>query len=67
MTDIEHPATCVAHWPSGPTNCCEKHARELVGLGRFMGTHVPVTTLLTPSSCDNCVNEAKARENGNGV
>lgn len=23
----KYPATCVVHWPSGPVNCCDNHAR----------------------------------------
>lgn len=61
----KYPATCVVHWPSGPVNSCEKHARELVGLGKFMGAHVPVTSPTKMAACSNCVNEAKS-ENNNG-
>lgn len=64
MTEQPHaprfPATCVAHWPTGPVACCDEHAREVVGLGRFMGTYVPVTVLTEPAECANCVNEAPA-------
>jgi len=55
----EHPATCMVHWPSGPVACCEKHARELIGLGQFMGGHIVATKLTDPAECANCVNEAK--------
>jgi len=49
----------MVHWPSGPVACCEKHARELIGLGQFMGGHIVATKLTDPAECANCVNEAK--------
>lgn len=58
--EIKYPATCVAHWSTGPTAACEQHAREIVALGRFMGLHVPLTALSGPEECQNCVNEAGA-------
>lgn len=60
---MDHPANCVVHWPSGPVNCCERHARELKSLGNFMGAHVVVTAPPPAGAeCGNCVNEAKAAE-----
>ena len=56
-----HPATCEAHWSTGSVPCCDRHARKLVGLGRFMGLHVPLTQLTEPAQCTNCVNEAKVK------
>ena len=56
---VKYPATVVAHWPSGPVNCCIQHANSLVGLGKFMGCHVAVTTLVGEYECVNCVNENK--------
>lgn len=56
---IKYPATCVSHWSTGPTNTCEEHARQLVGLGKFMGLHVAVTQLEGEAECANCKNEAK--------
>lgn len=41
--DTKYPATHVAHWATGPVNCCEEHAKQLVGLGKFMGSHIAVT------------------------
>lgn len=55
---IKFPATCDAHWASGPVPCCERHAKEIVTLGKFMGVHVPLTKLLEPAECTNCCNEA---------
>lgn len=57
--DTKHPATVVAHWSTGPTAACEKHADGLVRLGKFLGLHVPLTKLEVPTECANCVNEAK--------
>lgn len=59
-TEITHPATCHAHWSNGPKPACDEHAQQIVGLGRFMGLHVPLTKLLHPENCQNCLNEAKA-------
>ncbi len=52
------PATHIVHWPTGPTACCDDHARQLIGLGRFLGAHVVATTLAEPAECANCANEA---------
>jgi hypothetical protein len=64
MDEIRFPATCEAHWSSGPVASCDKHAQEIVGLGRFMGLHVPLTTLTEPKECANCLNEAKEQSRG---
>jgi hypothetical protein len=54
------PATCVAHWPSGPVSCCAAHANALVAIGQVMACNVAVT-LPAPdgAECANCKNEAK--------
>jgi len=57
-TEIKFPATITVHWPTGPTDCCEKHARELVGLGNFMGSHIAQTHAVEGAECQNCINEA---------
>ena len=55
----EYPATHVAHWATGPVNCCEEHARQIAGMGRFLRTHVAVTVPAPEGSeCSNCRNEA---------
>lgn len=59
MCDLEHPASCLVHWPSGPVAACDKHANGLVALAKFMGGHVVATKLTEPAQCSNCVNEAK--------
>ncbi len=51
-------ATCTAHWATGPVNCCEKHAKQIVTLGVVMGTHVAVTELEEKAECKNCENES---------
>ena len=58
-TEIEYPATCMAHWSSGPVPACDEHAQQLVGLGQFMGLHVALTTLSEPAECENCKNESR--------
>ena len=54
--EVEYPATCVAHWATGPVNTCDEHAKQLVALGRIMGCHVAVTQLEEPAECTNCAN-----------
>lgn len=52
------PAPFLVHWATGPVPCCEEHAEALVGLGRFMGTHLAVTENLDKEAqCTNCINE----------
>lgn len=54
------PAPFVAHWASGPVDCCQSHANQLVGLGGIMGSHVSVTQNTNPDAqCTNCINEEK--------
>lgn len=55
----DHPATCDAHWATGPVPSCDRHAQELVALGRFMAFRVILTALTEPAQCANCVNENK--------
>lgn len=54
-----HPATRTVHWPTGPVRCCDDHAEKLVGLGRFMGTHVYAEPYSGEEPCSNCVNAAR--------
>jgi len=56
--EIKYPATHVAHWATGPVNCCEKHCQHIVGLGNFMGAHVAVTRAEPGATCTNCENES---------
>ncbi len=58
---MKFPATVVVHWATGPVNCCEKHARGLVGLGNMLGTHVPVTKMQGEAECSNCINESNSQ------
>lgn len=54
----KYPAPFLAHWATGPVACCEKHAKEIVGLGKFMGAVVPVSENHDESKeCQNCINE----------
>lgn len=57
--EVKYPATHVAHWATGPVNCCGEHARQLVGLGSFLGAHVALTKAEDGAECSNCVNEHK--------
>jgi hypothetical protein len=60
MTDF--PATVTCHWPSRPVHACEQHARDILGLGQFMGAHVAVTLAPEGTECSNCVNENPTRD-----
>lgn len=63
MTDSSFPATHIAHWPTGPVNCCERHANDLVKLSNFLGSHLAVTIPAEDgSTCKNCENEARDAE-----
>ena len=67
MTDIKelkYPATKTVHWPSGPVYACDNHAAQLVGLARFLGSHVGVTIAPDNSECGNCKNESAESSKG---
>lgn len=52
-------AVCVVHWPTGPVAVCADHGEQLIGLGRFLGSHIVATAYIgVPVECTNCVNEA---------
>lgn len=53
------PTTHVVHWVTGPVECCEEHAKQLLALAKIMGnTHVPVSESQDDSAeCSNCDNE----------
>jgi len=55
--ETKYPATITVHWPTGPVDCCEKHAKELVGLSNFLGSHIVQTHAKEGSICCNCKNE----------
>ena len=56
---LGYPATKIVHWPTGPANCCDEHAKQLVALGKFLGSHVGVTDAAMGAQCKNCEHEAK--------
>jgi len=58
---MEHQAKFTMHTPSGPTHCCEKHARQLEALMRMLGVHTNAVLAPDGSTCENCENEAKAK------
>lgn len=60
---MKYPATCYAHWTSGPVPACDNHAQGLVKLGELLGIKVPLTRLPMPAECTNCVNENKGKSN----
>jgi len=55
----EYPATVTVHWPTGPVDCCEDHADQLVAMGNFLGTHIAKTYAPEDAQCENCKNEDK--------
>jgi hypothetical protein len=57
---VKYPAPYLAHWVTGAVACCEEHCNGIVGLGKFMGSVVPVSENTDESlECENCINEAK--------
>jgi len=40
---IKYPAPYLAHWVTGAVACCETHCNQIVGLGKIMGSVVPVS------------------------
>jgi len=59
-TKVNYPAPYLAHWVTGSVACCEKHCKDIVSLGKFMGSVVPVSENLNESlECKNCINESK--------
>ena len=55
----KYPTTHVVHWVTGPVECCEEHAKQLVGLAKLMGQpHIPVSESIDDEAvCENCKNE----------
>ena len=49
---IKRPVVRVAHTPSGPTNCCEKHATKIVALFNHLGVRVHLEPLFDDRECD---------------
>ena len=54
---VKYPATCVVHWPSGPVNACDQHARGIIALGNMLGSHMIATKIEGEAECSNCVSE----------
>lgn len=59
MSDKKYPATVVVHWATGPVDCCEQHANQLVALGNMLGGHTPASKAKEGAECSNCINENK--------
>ena len=53
---MQYLATKIVHWPTGPVHACEEHAKRLIGLSNFRGSHVGVTESDGTHECSNCVN-----------
>jgi hypothetical protein len=62
MSEIKFPAIGVAHTPSGPKNCCKKHAVQIVALCNCMGVHIDFEPIFDDRECTNCQNEAKMKK-----
>ncbi len=58
----DYPATIVVHWPTGPINCCEHHANQLIALGAIVSYHIAKTKAEDDVQCTNCINESKKNE-----
>ncbi len=62
--EIKYLATCVVHWPSGPVYACDEHAKQIIGLSKFMGGHTVATRLRKKDigqECSNCINESNTK------
>ena len=57
----KYPATCIVHWATGPVNCCDKHAKDLIAVGKALDTHVVATELIGKAECSNCVSESEGK------
>lgn len=59
MEEFRFPTTHRVHWPTGPVDCCKKHAAKLVKVGSIMGYVIAVTELDPEDwgECINCINE----------
>lgn len=57
---VTYPSKYLAHWVTGAVPCCEEHCKQLVGIGRFMGSVIPVSENDDKTlECSNCINENK--------
>ncbi len=54
----KYPATQTVHWPSGPVDACDEHARQLLDGAKFLGSHVVASKAAPGSQCGNCINVA---------
>jgi len=61
ITESKFPCTYIVHTPSGPTHCCEDHARKVRTLFEFLGAHVHIELYFGDGQCGNCINEAKKK------
>lgn len=61
VVTIKYPATKVVHWPTGPVNVCDKHAKQLIRLSRILGSHVGFTAALDGVECRNCIKKPGRR------
>lgn len=61
MDDPTFPATHIVHWPTGPVTVCAKHAKQLMAIGKALGTYIAVSiideSLNKSPKCSNCYNE----------
>lgn len=46
----------VVHWVTGDVPCCEKHAKQLIAVGKHLGTHVVASESDDIKECKNCKN-----------
>ena len=45
-------------WPNQRINACEKHAKQLVYVGKVLGLDIPIMPYSGNEKCINCLNEA---------
>ena len=59
MKGSQYSATCIVHWPTGPVMACLEHARQLVAVGKALGTYVYSEETDEVGECKNCKNKSK--------
>jgi hypothetical protein len=63
MSEKKLPAIGIAHTPNGPTNCCKKHAAQIVALCNCLGVFIYFEPTFDDRECAICQNKEK-KNNG---
>lgn len=57
LDEIVIRALYVVHWPDKDTFACEKHAAQMIRLGKALGYNLTISFIETKHDCPNCINE----------